>query len=438
MATQNGDTDPNGIEHLKIPETSSKLSLATLGVHADDAIQSYTDVAPALHVSSTFRYPRNPDDLKTESEVDVNNVFPAGGPTKGDAHIYSRLTAPNSSRLELLLSEIIGGPVLTYSSGLSAFHALLTWLHPKVVAIGKGYHGCHGVLKVYQKLTGCKIVDLFDEKSWDEAGMGEGDVVHLETPVNPNGIAYNVEDFATKAHKRGARLTIDATFAPPPLLDPWKWGADFVMHSGTKYIGGHSDMLCGVIATGKHRQGWEKDYWGMFEERIYLGSVMGSMEGWLGVRSLRTFELRVKRQSENATRLVSFLQACLDGDAKATDLEDVDGAEAVRKVLARIDHASLQKDDMGWLSKQMPNGYGPVFAITTKTAASAKRLPSKLHLFHHATSLGGVESLIEWRSMSDPSVEPTLLRVSVGVEDFEDLKADFIQGFKALAKEGTV
>lgn len=431
MAQTNGD--PNKTEFaIPDPPQPPPYTLATLGVHADDAINDYTDVAPALHVSSTFRYSHDPDKLRPTDDLDVPARDP-GSAIKGDAHIYSRLTAPNSSRLELLLTSLIGAPCLTYTSGLAAFHALLVYLHPKVVAIGAGYHGCHGVLQIYQKLTGCRIVDLFDEKSWDNEGegwsLGEGDVVHLETPVNPTGRAYDIAHFAELAHKRGAVLTIDATFAPPPLQDPFKWGADYVMHSGTKYIGGHSDMLCGVIAIGKRRASWEEDYWTMFVERLHLGAVMGSMEGWLGVRSLRTFDLRVTRQSQNADKIVAFLNGCLSGSKTA------EGADAVKAVVAKIDHASLQTSDMSWLKKQMPNGFGPVFSINMMNATQARRLPSKLQLFHHATSLGGVESLIEWRRMSDNTVEDTLCRVSIGVETWEDLRDDLVAGFKALAEE---
>lgn len=253
--------------------------------------------------------------------------------------------------------------------------------------------------------------------------------MHLETPVNPTGRAYNIQHYADLAHQRGAVLTIDATFGPPPLQDPFKHGADYVMHSGTKYFGGHSDMLCGVIAVGKRREGWEKDYWTMFGERLHLGSVMGSMEGWLGVRSLRTLELRVKRQSENCDKVVAFLQDALDGS------EDSEQARAIRQTVGKIEHASLQKEDMSWLRQQMPHGFGPVFSINLKTAAKARRLPSKLHLFHHATSLGGVESLIEWRRMSDQTVEETLCRVSIGVEGWEDLRDDLVAGLAALASE---
>ncbi|KAK3055438.1 hypothetical protein LTR09_003358 [Extremus antarcticus] len=432
MADQANGHPPRSTNTIPLPTPPKKQhSLATLAVHADDPLNSTTDVAPALHVSTTFRYPFDPSLLIPKDDLDI----PKRGPRDpADSHVYSRLTAPNTTRLELMLGEILGAPCLSYASGLAAFHALLVWLNPKVVAIGAGYHGCHGVLKIYQKLTGCKIVDLFDETSWEDKdggwSLGKGDVVHIETPVNPTGRAYNIAHFAELAHKRGAVLTVDATFGPPPLQDPFKQGADYVMHSGTKYFGGHSDMLCGVIAIGTGRDGWEKDYWGMYGERVTLGSVMGSLEGWLGVRSLRTLELRVGRQSENATRIVEWL------DGQLGPGETLGGEVAVvKQVVEKIEHASLQKEDMGWLRKQMPGGYGPVFSIWMKTAELAKRFPSKLELFHHATSLGGVESLIEWRRMSDNTVEETVLRVSVGIENWEDLKEDLLQAFRALAQE---
>ena len=141
------------------------------------------------------------------------------------------------------------------------------------------------------------------------------------------------------------------------------------------------------------------------------------------MRSLRTLHLRVERQSQNCDKLVAFLDSCLQGKTNN------EGASAVKKIIAKLNHASLQHSDMDWLSKQMPNGFGPVFSISTQTAEQAKRLPSKLHLFHHATSLGGVESLIEWRTMTDSTVDTRMLRVSVGIEGWEDLKDDLLQGF---------
>jgi cystathionine beta-lyase len=110
-------------------------------------------------------------------------------------------------------------------------------------------------------------------------------------------------------------------------------------------------------------------------------------------------------------------------------------AATVQVVLKEIFHASVQKVEGDWLEKQMPNGFGPVFAITMKEERFAKELPSKLGLFQHATSLGGVETLIEWRTMSDASVDRKLLRVSVGLENWEDLKNDMARAFKELVKE---
>ncbi len=322
--------------------------------------------------------------------------------------------------------------MLTYTSGLSAFHALLVHLNPKVVAIGAGYHGCHGVLNIFKKLTHCRIVDLFDESTWqseDEGwSLGKGDMIHIETPVNPTGEAYNIAHYAELAHKRGALLTVDATFGPPPLQDPFAHGADYVMHSGTKYFGGHSDMLCGVIAINKNLEDCTERYWAMSGERVFLGAVMGSMESWLGIRSLRTLELRVVRQSRNCDALVAWLDGCLNASGES--------GSAARKVVDKVAHASLQKADMSWLKKQMPNGFGPVFSIWLKSSNLARTFPSKLRLFHHATSLGGVESLIEWRRMSDQTVEPTLCRISIGIEGVEDLKADLLQAFEALSRTG--
>jgi cystathionine gamma-synthase len=411
----------------------SAYHASTHGVHGDDRINVLTDVAPPIHTSTTFRYPHDPSELQPvpkEGEfVDLQTPL-----------IYSRLASASTNRLETILAPLLypdateqeldgqsglANHVVSYTSGLSAFHALLVNIVPKVIAISGGYHGCHGVIDLHKKMHGVKTVDLHaDDATWDAAGLGKGDLVHLETPLNPTGEAFEIAKYASRAHKRGAFLSVDATFAPPGLQDPLLWGADVVMHSGTKYIGGHSDMLCGILATAKGPEGL-KQAKTLRAERIFLGAVLGSLEGWLGVRSLRTFDLRVQRQSSNAENLVRWLHDSLNG--KGGD------ADVVKTVVHKVAHASLQEKDMSWLKKQMPNGFGPVFSIYMKSSQQARSLPSELRLFHHATSLGGVESLIEWRRMSDADVDERLLRVSVGVEHWEDLKNDFLEAFRALA-----
>ena len=256
-----------------------------------------------------------------------------------------------------------------------------------------------------------------------------GDIIHLETPINPTGTTLSIEEYAKKAHSRGAFLIVDSTFAPPPLQNPFQWGADIVMHSSTKYIGGHSDMLGGVLAV-RH------DYAGipgngvriaekLYSERLLLGGVMGSLEGWLGLRSIRTLSLRVNQASQSATKLVQWLTTSLPPH--------------LAPLIKEVHHASLEVTKAShkeWLPKQMPNGYGPVFAITMRSERLARYFPSKLHLFHHATSLGGVESLIEWRALSDEHADTSLLRVSVGIEGWEDLRDDIERALGELLETG--
>ncbi|KAJ6090253.1 hypothetical protein N7486_009068 [Penicillium sp. IBT 16267x] len=382
---------------------------STRGVHADDFFTPHRAIAPAMHTAVNFRYARDAEDLVPEENNDPNNP--------DDSHVYSRYTAPNSKRLEVVLRSLMGGEVVTYSTGLSAFHAMVILLNPKKIFIEGGYHGCHGVLDIIQRLSGIQKLEL---KDIDQAGPG--DIIHVETPLNPTGEARNLAYYREKATAKGAYLTVDATFAPPPLQNPLDLGADIVMHSGTKYVGGHSDMLCGILVLAPERvkEGWLKR---LHKDRQYIGSVMGSFEGWLGIRSARTMQLRVMRQAETATKLVAWLQDQVK-----------DTKSPVSKVVSHVQHASLQKEDLenGWLRKQMPGGFGPVFSIWTHNPEHARRLPTRMFVFQHATSLGGVESLMEWRTMSDAACDKRLLRVSCGIEELEDLKADILQGLESL------
>ncbi|KAK6539484.1 hypothetical protein TWF694_009706 [Orbilia ellipsospora] len=302
-------------------------------LHADKFLNDVPDVAPPLHVSTTFRYPR--DHIKLIAAKDITN-------DNTESHVYSRLTAPSTTRLEAILSEYLNGYALVYSSGLAAFHAALTYLNPGRISIGDCYHGCHGVANIHTRITGMKQLPL-DCPAED---LQPGDVIHIETPLNPVGEACDISYYAEKAHSRGAILMVDSTFAPPPLQDPFLWGADVVMHSASKYVGGHSDMLGGVLAVKDLNMRWK-----MWEERVYLGGIMGNLEAWMGVRSARTLELRVVRQSENATKLVQWLSGEMAKDDE----------NAVKKVVERVRHASLQKEE--FVRKQLTGGFGPVFAI---------------------------------------------------------------------------
>ncbi|KAL3466409.1 pyridoxal phosphate-dependent transferase [Aspergillus heterothallicus] len=385
---------------------------STRALHADDYLNLVTDVAPPIHLSTTFRYPREPNNLVL-SEDPVEEF-------DGTNYVYSREFAPNATRFEAVLSSLLNGYAVSYSTGLAALHAALVLLNPRRVSVGEGYHGSHEVIAVISRLSGLQKLPL----DCLAECLEEGDVIILETPVNPLGTAFSIKEYADKVHARGGYLIVDSTFAPPPLQDPFLWGADIVLHSGSKYFGGHSDLLCGVLAT--KRKDWQKK---LLEDRLALGNVMGNMESWLGLRSLRTLEIRVQRASENSAKLIKWLHKAKEASPSGSDSEE----HIVQAVLKKIHHSSLQKEP--WLQQQMPNGFGPVFSMTLQNEDFARRLPSKLALFQHATSLGGVESLIEWRALSDKRVDRKLLRVSVGIENWEDLKNNLLHGFKSLLEE---
>lgn len=376
------------------------VELATKLIHDDDKDNRVSDVAPPINVSTTFRYDN--DDLIPWTERE-NLDFMEKKP------IYSRLAHPNSTRLESIFSDILDGHAVIYNSGLSAFYAAMIHYNPKRLFIGQSYHGCRAIANIMTRTTGMKQHTLEEIEEFAQ----EGDIVHLETPVNPYGTSYDIQSFADRAHAKGALLVIDSTFAPPPLQNVWDFGCDVVMHSATKYFGGHSDLLSGVLVV-KDADVCQQ----LRDDRIYLGTNVANLESFMLLRSLRTFEMRMLKQSENATKVVKFLN---------------DNRQRFDKVLDKLYHSSLQTEE--FVKKQLKGGYGPVFSLTLKTKDQCKKFPPKLKYFHHATSLGGIESLVEWRAMTDPYIDQTLIRVSIGCENADDLIADLSKALQDLQDE---
>ncbi|ODV82262.1 cystathionine gamma-synthase [Suhomyces tanzawaensis NRRL Y-17324] len=371
--------------------------LSTRAIHGGDDTSRVPDVIPPINIATTYKYESDPENLIKYADIEQN------GEVNGGGFYYSRFSHPNSELVEHSVKAITNAHVVAYSSGLSAFHAALTHYNPKVLAFGDVYHGNIGVANIFTRNQGLKQVgvDNFDQ-------LGKGDLVLLETPVNPDGTVKDISYYAENAHKRGAYLIVDSTFAPPPLQDPFEFGADMVLHSATKFFGGHSDLLAGFLLTKSEEVRKQ-----LFEDRKMLGTIIPNLESSMLLRSLKTLELRVLKQSQNATQIVRYFS------------ENKDKFPA----LAKIDHGSLQSES--FVKQQMPNGDSPVFTISLVDEKTAKYFPSKLKYFHHATSLGGVESLIEWRALSDPRVSPTLLRVSIGIENVEDLIEDLSQALRA-------
>ncbi|KAL1944242.1 hypothetical protein VTO73DRAFT_3427 [Trametes versicolor] len=384
-------------------KAATKLNGTQL-IHADDELHG-AEVAPSISVSTTFRAP-NPLETTDADEFDVWN------PTR---HIYSRYTQNVSGRAERVLSKINDGYAITLASGLAATYAALVYFKPKRIAITGGYHGCHASIDVYKRTreTELPLIGIDDE-------FQPGDLCWLETPLNPTGEARDIKYYADKVHAAGGWLLVDSTFAPPPIQYPFKWGADIIMHSGTKYFGGHSDLLCGVLVAPTLEK-W-KELWYI---RTFLGNMMGSLESWLLLRSLRTLHLRVPRQSENAYELAQWL-------SKAAGGKSSDGIPA--GIIEKVWHSSLQGvDARGFDPKtQLEGGWNPTFALITTKEVYAALLPHTVKYFIPATSLGGVESLIEQRIHSDPGADPRLIRISVGIEDVEDLKNDLRRAFQEI------
>jgi cystathionine gamma-synthase len=346
----------------------------TLAIHADAKIDPAPDVAPPIHVSTTFE---------------------AGNAA---ALLYSRFDQPTRQRLEAVLGALDGGEAVTYASGLAAVTAAISVLRPRHVAIARGgYFGCQAAIDAFVP-WGLAKVPL-------DAPLERGDVVWIETPLNPTCELQDVAAQAARAHAAGALLVVDGTFATPVLQRPLELGADLVLHSSSKYLAGHSDALGGVlVATDPALAKRLRD------ARVVSGAIPGALESWLTLRGVRTLGLRVRHQTATATRLAALLEPRV----------------------ARVWHPSLASHPGHALAARQMRGPGPMLAIELATERQARELPEHLHLFRHATSLGGVESLIEWRRRVDPEAPPTLLRLSVGLEDAEDLAADLLSGLAAV------
>jgi cystathionine gamma-synthase len=355
---------------------SAPLGPDTLALHADSSIEPAADVAPPIHVTSTF-------------EAD-----------NAEGLVYARNDQPTRRRLEAVLGALDGGSAVVYASGQAATMAALLHLLPRRVAIARGgYHGTHAAVDALARL-GVEKVPL-------DAPLSAGDLVWLETPRNPTCEIFDVAAHATRAHAARARLVVDGTFATPVLQQPLALGADLVMHSTTKFLSGHSDALGGVLVARDPALALA-----LHQERTVSGAVPGALETWLTLRGVRTLALRVRAQSEAATRLAEWL--------------------APR--VARVWHPSRPDHPGHALAARQMRGPGPVLSFELADEASARALPGRLRLFRDATSLGGVESLIEWRRKHDAEAPPALLRISVGVEDPADLMADLEQ---ALARTGS-
>ena len=334
-------------------------------------------------------------------------------------HTYTRDQNPTYDRCEALLSRLEDGrEALLFSSGMAAAATVFETLAPgdHVVAPAEMYWTVRRWMQT-RAASGRFALDLVPNGDLDALRRalrpGATRIVWVETPSNPTCAVTDIAATAEIAHAAGARVVADGTVATPVLCRPLRLGADLVMHSATKQLNGHSDVLAGALVTARDDGVWEQ----IRHERANRGAVLGPFEAWLLLRGMRTLFLRVSRSAENAQQVAEAL-ARHPGVTAALypGLPDHPGHEIARR--------------------QMQGGYGPIVSFRLGDEARAKQVVGALRLFRNATSLGGVESLVEHRAPVEGAgtpVPPDLVRLSIGIEDAGDLIADLEQ---ALARAG--
>ena len=352
-------------------------------------------ITPSLHPSTTF-------------VRDENYELPRDGVK------YGRDENPTHEIAENMLADLEGGAdALLFSSGMAAAVAVIQTLRPgdHVVAPMVMYWGLRNWLISFCDQWGIEL-DLFDTSDPDALGRtvieGKTKLVWIETPCNPTWDVIDIAAAADIAHAAGARLAVDSTVATPVLTRPISLGADIVMHSATKYLGGHCDVVAGALITAKQDVEWDS----VRENRLNAGAILGTLEAWLLQRSLRTLFLRVEKASSSALTIAEHFAG--HGSLSAVlypGLPDHPGHDIARQ--------------------QMDGGFGGMLSIRVSEGYDDPlNVVRRCQLFKPATSLGGVESLVEHRATIEGDGSPVpkdLLRLSVGLESAGDLVADLEQ-----------
>ncbi len=333
-------------------------------------------------------------------------------------YAYARPDNATVRQSEALIAALEGAEeALLFGSGMAAATAIVLALQPPahIVASQVMYWAFRDWLINQAPRYGYEVdlVDTSDLGAVDNAVQaGRTKLVFIETPANPVWTITDIAGVAAIAHRAGAALCADLTVATPVFTRPLSFGADVVMHSATKYLNGHSDVLAGALATAKRDELWER----VTALRTQHGAILGPFEAWLLLRGLRTLDVRVHAQANSAALLATRL-------------------ERHRQVAHVLYPGLAHFPDHAIAARQMSGGFGGMLSIRLhggETAAIAAA--ARVELWKRATSLGGVESLIEHRaSVEGPnsSCPPDLLRLSVGLEDPDDLFADLDGALRA-------
>lgn len=337
--------------------------------------------------------PEAAPDASLNPPIIFSSTYHAGGPVG-----YGRYGNESWSALEAAISELEGGQTLSFSSGMAAISAVFSILPigAPVVASNQGYSGTMGLLNQHHT-SGRLEVRFVDITNTQEviAAMKGAALLWLESPTNPCLDIADLPTLIAAAKKSTIGVGVDNTFATPLIQRPLEMGADIVMHSVTKFLAGHSDVVLGSLSTNDQALFKRLD-----EARRFNGSIPGPFEAWLALRGIRTFPVRFRAAEKNAQELVIRLKS----------------------------HSKITK-------VRYP-GFGAVISFEVDgSAQQAEKVCESSRLITHATSLGGVESLWERRrrwALESPSVPEQLIRLSVGCEHLEDIWQDIEQALSTL------
>jgi cystathionine gamma-synthase len=327
----------------------------------------------------------------------------------GEVAGYARDGQPTMAALERAVGALEEGVAVAFSSGMAAAAALLEDLPvgARVLAPDGAYQGTRELLGRRQAAgrLSVTLVDIADTDAVDERLDGV-DLLWIESPTNPLVEVADIPALVEAAHRAGARVVVDSTLATPLLQQPLQWGADAVLHSATKFLSGHSDLISGVVVVPDQAAAEQ-----LVAVRTITGALPGSLESFLVLRGLRTLPVRLERAQENATELARRLEA--HGAVECVHFPGLPGTRTHDR------------------ARRLLRGPGAVLSFELRAGAeAADRLCQAVEVITHATSLGGVESLIERRSRypSEAHLPPGLLRLSVGCEHIEDLWDDLRRG----------
>jgi cystathionine beta-lyase/cystathionine gamma-synthase len=374
--------------------------------------------------------PVEPETGAVVSPIFQTTTYQQAGPGEHRGFDYTRTSNPTRKRLEAVLADLEGARhAAVFGSGLAAEHAILqAYLKPgqEIIVPGDVYGGTFRMLHRVFEPIGCVVtrVDFDDLAALDRAVTDNTRIVWLESPTNPRLLVYDIAAVARIAHARGALVVVDNTFATPYFQQPFDLGADLVIHSVTKYLAGHSDLIQGAVVA---RDG------GVFEPVGFLQNALGGVPSpfdcWLTLRGLKTMELRMQRHAENATAVA----------------EALDRHPRVRRVY----FPGLPSHPGHDIARRQMTGFGGMVSFELDgTPEEAAAFVSSRRYFALGESLGGVRALVCLPcKMTHASIPPetrralglsdTLIRLSPGCESPRDLVGDLVEGLDALGSVTT-